>query len=122
MFYEHVGDYIPLRIILKDVVGKHSVYRDKDNSNGAKGMGFKLDDDSLTKAYNIFEHIGEKKDISLSDFTYESKGDEYLKTKANDETSFREEYLKTKVNDVIPKENTKYACRALLQIHTIFSI
>ena len=57
VFYEHDDDYIPLRIILRDVVGKCNVYRDKDNSKGGKEMGFKLDDGSLTKVCNIFEYI-----------------------------------------------------------------
>ena len=46
----------------------------------------------------------------------ESKGEEYLKTKVNDETCFREDG-KFIVN---PKENTKYTCRVLLQIQSIF--
>ena len=59
VFYEHDGDHIPLRIILKDAVDKYNVYRDKD-SKGGKGMGFKLDDDDLlTKVCNIFERIEE---------------------------------------------------------------
>ena len=38
MFYEHDNDYIPLRIILKDVVGYYSLYND------SKKMNFRLND------------------------------------------------------------------------------
>ena len=116
VFHEHDDDYIPLRIILKDVVGKYNVYRDRDNSNSAKGMSFKIDDDLLFKSYHIFEHFAEEKDIAFDGVIYESKGEEYLKTKVNDETCFREDG-KFIVN---PKENTKYTCRVLLQIQSIF--
>ena len=71
MFYEHDDEYIPLKIILKDVVGYYSDYRD----NG-KTMNFKLDDGLLNKSYDIFGHIGEKIKIDLSDFTYETNGEE----------------------------------------------
>ena len=116
-YYElHDDDYIPLRIILKDVVGKCNVYRDKDNNKGGKGMGFKPDDDDLlTKVCNIFEHIEEKLNIALSSFKYESKDEQYLKTKVNDETCFREG------KDIsTPGEDIKYTCRVLLQIESIF--
>ena len=56
MFYEHEDEYIPLKIILKDVVGYYNDYKD----NG-KTMNFKLDDDSLDKIYDIVEHIEKKK-------------------------------------------------------------
>ena len=47
-------------------------------------MNFKLDDDSLDKIYDIFEHIEEKLDIGLNSFVYESNGEEYLKTTVSD--------------------------------------
>ena len=43
VFYEHDNEYVPLRIILKDVIGKYSVYRGRENNEGdGKSMGFKL--------------------------------------------------------------------------------
>ena len=57
MFYEHDDDYILLRIILKDVVGYYNVYRDKDNSEGDKGMSFNLDDELYDKINGVFDHI-----------------------------------------------------------------
>ena len=68
-------------------------------------MNLRLDDDSLDKIYNNFELI--KKKIALSDFTYESEGKEYLKTKVSNETCFKD--------NIIPHENTKYNCRVLLK-------
>ena len=99
--------YIPLKIILKVVVGYYNDYKDK-----GKTMNFKLHDDSLDKFYDIFEYIEKKLKIDLSNFTYESKGEEYLKTKVSDETYFRKD--KDDKTNIIPNENTKYNCRVLL--------
>ena len=61
VFYEHDGaKYIPLKIILKDVVGYYNDYK----GNG-KTMNFKLDDASLDKIYDIFEYIEKKKLILI---------------------------------------------------------
>ena len=60
MFYEHDDEYIPLKIILKDVVGYYDDYKDNDKYDykySAKRINFKLDDDSLDKIYDIFGHI-----------------------------------------------------------------
>ena len=40
----------------------------------------------LTKLLIFFDNIEEKLKIDLNNFTYESKGEEYLKTKVSDET------------------------------------
>ena len=72
-------------------------------------MNFKLDDDSLDKVYDIFEHIEEKLKIDLNNFTYESKGEEYLKTIVSDKTCLRTD---NKTN-IFPNENTNYNCRVL---------
>ena len=64
VFYEHDNEYIPLRIILKDIVGYYNDYKDNrkyDFKYSAKRMNFKLDDDdSLDKIYDIFNHIEKK--------------------------------------------------------------
>ena len=76
VFYEHDDKYIPLKIILKDVVGYYNDYKD----NG-KTMNFKLDDCSLNKIYDIFGHIEEKLKIDLSDFHMKVKVKNILKQK-----------------------------------------
>ena len=48
VFYEHNNKYIPLKIILRDVVDYCNDYKD----NG-KTMNFKLDDDSFIKIVDI---------------------------------------------------------------------
>ena len=73
MLYERDDKYIPLKIILGDVVGYYNDYKD----NG-KTTNFKLDDDSLDKIIDIFKHIEEELKIDLNNFTYDSKGEEYL--------------------------------------------
>ena len=72
MLYEHNNEYMPLRITLKDVVGYYDVYNNDD-----KRMNFKINDELSDKIYqrlaNIFEHIEEKLNITLNDFTFEKK-------------------------------------------------
>ena len=58
-----------------------------------------------------------KKKINLNNFTYESKGEEYLKTKVSDETCFRKD--KDNKTNIIPNENTMYNCGVLLQIQSV---
>ena len=79
MFYEHDDKYIPLKIILRDVIGYYNDYKD----NG-KTMNYKLDDNPLEKI-NIFDHMKEKLEINLNNYTNESKSEECLKTKVFDE-------------------------------------
>ena len=135
--YEHNDKYIPLRIIMKDLVGYYNVYKDGDDNNGGeKRMNFKINDEHSDKIYqaleNIFEDIDKKLDIALNGITFEKKGESYFKTKVTDERCFKENIksnpiLKegkviTKENDAnfIPKENVMYTCRVLLQIQSVF--
>ena len=67
----------------------------------------------------IFLRILKKKiKIDLSDFKYESKAEEYLKTKVSNKTCFRKD--KDKKTNTIPNENTKYDCRVLLKIQSVY--
>ena len=119
VFYEHNYKYIPLKIILRDVVGYHNDYKDNskyDSKYSANRMNFKLDDDSLDKSYDIFEYIEKKLKTDLDNFTYESKGEKYLKTVVSDEACFR----KDNKTNTIPNENTKYNCRVLLQVQSVY--
>ena len=119
VLYEHNNEYMPLRIILGDVVGYYDVYNDDD-----KRMNFKINNDehsdkSYQKLENIFEHIEEKLGIALNDFMFEKMGVSYFKLKVNDETCFKEKIkptliLKGKVTpkdsdaNFTPKENVMY--------------
>ena len=119
MFYEHDDEYNPLKIILKDAVGYYNDYKDNgkyDVKHSAKRMNLKLDDNSMNKIYDIFEHIEQKLGIDLNNFTYESKGEEYLKTIESDETCF----IKNNKTNIISNENTKYNSRVLLQIQPVY--
>ena len=68
-------------------------------------MNLRLDHDSLDKAYDIFEYIEKKLDIGLNNYTYESKGEEYLKTTVSHGTCF----INNKGNktDITPNKNSK---------------
>ena len=52
-------------------------------------MNFKLDDNSLGKIIDIFDHIGEILNVDLYHYLYEdNNGIIYFKTKVSDDTSF----------------------------------
>ena len=79
-------------------------------------MNFKLDDDSVDKIYDIFEHIEEKLGIDLNNCMYERKGEVYLKTIVSDKTLFEKD---SKTN-IIPNEKTKCKCNAILQTQSVY--
>ena len=73
VFYEPDDEYIPMRIILKDMVGYYNDYKDNskyDAKYSAKRMNFRANDDSLDKVYDVFEHIEEKLEIGLNNYIY----------------------------------------------------
>ena len=82
-------------------------------------MNFNLDDNSLKKIIDIFDHIGKILNIDLDNYMYEDKkGTTYLKTKLFDETCFRKD--KDKTTNTILNEKTNYNCRILLQIQSVY--
>ena len=101
-----------------------------------KRMNFKINDELSDKIYqrlsNIFEHIEEKLNITLNDFTFEKKVESYFKIKVTDETCFKENFKPTlilkegkvtpKESDAnfTPKENVVYTCGVLFQIQSAF--
>ena len=58
VFYEHDNEYIPLRIIFKNVVGYYDVYNDD------KKMNFSVNYEDDDKLINILAHIDEKININ----------------------------------------------------------
>ena len=62
MFYEHDNEFIPLKTILIYVAGYYNDYKDNskyDSKYSTKRMNFKLDDNSVDKIHDFFEHIEE---------------------------------------------------------------
>ena len=103
-----------MKIILFDVLGSYN-----DDKDGGETMNFMLDDNSLEKIIDIFNHIREILTIDLGYYLYDdSRGNTYLKTKLYNETCFRTDNNK-KVN-AIPNEKTKYTCRVVLQIQSVY--
>ena len=118
MFYEDDDDdeYIPLKITLLDVPGYYNIFNDD-----GKTMNFWVDDNSLEKSIDIFDHIGEILKIDLDRYFYEDmRGEVYFKAKVSDETFFRRD--KDKTANTIPNERPKYNCRVLLQIQSVYYI
>ena len=77
VFYEDYNEYIPLKITLLDVPGCYNIINDD-----TKTMSFKLNDDSLAKNMDIFEHIGEILNIDLYHYLYDdNNGITYFKQK-----------------------------------------
>ena len=109
-FYENGNEYIPLKITLLEVHDYYNIFK-----GDSKTMNLKLDDNSLEKIIDIFDHIRKILNIDLDNYIYEDKQDDiYLKAKVFDETCFRKD--KDKTTNTIPNEKTKYNCRVLLQI------
>ena len=114
VFYEDGNEYIPLKITLLDVYGYYNIFK-----GDSKTMNFNLDDDSLKKVSDIFDHIRKILNIGLDNYSYEdNKGIRYLKTKLSDETCFRKG--KDKTTNTIRNIKTKYNCRVLLQIQCVY--
>ena len=112
-FYEHNDDYIPLKIILSDVVG----YYNEFNDTSSKKMNFVLKGNLEDKFYDIFMNIKEKTGIDNIDYVYESGngGIEYLKTRVSNNTLFfRDSYYET------PDKNFKYLCNVILVIQSVY--
>ena len=63
VLYKHNNEYIPLRVISRDVVAYYSVYGDN------KKMNFSVND----KLISILEHIEEKLKITFADFSFGKK-------------------------------------------------
>ena len=51
-------------------------------------------------------------------FTCESKSKEYLKTTVSDKTCFKKN--KDNKTNIIPNKNTRYNCRVILQIQSVY--
>ena len=67
MLYEHDHEYIPLRVIFKDVAGYYNVY------NESKKMNFSVNNYPNDKLIDILGHIHEKSEITFNDFMFEEK-------------------------------------------------
>ena len=112
MFYKDDDEYIPLKITLLDVPGYYNIFNDD-----RKTMNFKLDDDSLGKIIDIFEHIGEILNIDLYHYLYDDN---------NGILYFKQKYLmkhvleKTRIKQLIQFQMRKTNCRVLLQVQSVY--
>ena len=113
VFYEHNGEYIPIRIILNDMIG----YYNKFNNTVSKNMKFALKGNLKDKFYDIFKNIKEKSDIDNIDYVYESGNGcvEYLKTIVSDKTLFDKDDFCT-----VLSENIKNSCNVALTIQSVY--
>ena len=112
-FYEHNDEYIPLKIILSNLIG----YYNEFNDTGSKKMHFVLKGNLEDKFYDIFDNIKEKSVIDNIDYAYESgnRGIEYIKTTVSNNTLFlRDNYYET------PDKNIKYLCHVILVMKSVY--
>ena len=119
VFYEDEDGYIPMKIILSDAAGYYNDYKDNskyDLKCNTKRINFSLNNDSMDKIYDIFNYFEEKLNIDFNDFTYESKGEEYLKTIVSDKTLFK----KDNITRIILNEKIKYRCNRILQMQSVY--
>ena len=79
MLHEDDDECIPLKITLLDVPGYYNIFNDD-----SKTVNFKLDDYSLGKIIDIFEHIREILNIDLYHYLYDdNNGITNFKTKVS---------------------------------------
>ena len=122
VFYEDGDKYIPLNICFSKTLAAYYNEYDNEDGNVSKAMNFVIGDDVdlLDKILNIFEYIGEKLEIDLRGYSYENGADIYLKTKVYKRTRFNKKRCKD--IHIVPNKKTKYECKPLLQIQSMFKM
>ena len=120
VFYEDGNEYIPLKIILLDVLGYYNVFE-----ADSKTTIFKLDNNSLEKTIDIFDRIGKILNIDLDHYLYDDdNGITYLKTKISDVTCFRKDMKRLmkiiKIKQLIKFQMKRIIIIVLLQIQSVY--
>ena len=105
----------------KTLAGYYNEYCDEDgkyDGDVSKKINFVINDNLVDKINDIFNNIEEKLDIALENPIYKSEFNHYLKTKIYKTTCFN----KKGCNDdyIVTNKNTKYECKPLLQIPSIY--
>ena len=122
IFYEDVCKYIPLNICFnKMLAGYYNEYSDghgKCDGDVSKKVTFVIGDDLVDKINDIFNHIEEILGLALEDPIYKSQFNHYLKTKIYKRTCFKKKGCEG--DHILPNKNTKYECKPLLQILSIY--
>ena len=124
IFYEDGDKYFPLNICFsKTLAPYYNEYDDEDgeyDGNVSKSMSFVISDDTdlFDKVNNILEYIRDKLEIDLYRYSYESGGDIYLRKKVYKRTPFNKKGYKN--IHIVPNKKTKYECKPLLQIRSIY--
>ena len=120
IFYEDGDKYIPLNICFSKTLAGY--YNDKefefDDGNVSKTMSFMIDDDLKDRINEIPKHIEEKLNIALQDPIHKSEINHYFRTKRYKRTRFNKKGCRD--IHIVPNENTKYECKPLLQIQSIY--
>ena len=122
IFYEDEGKHIPLNICFSKTLAGYCIeYRNEDRKyvgNVPKRMNFVIDDDLINRTNDIFKHIEEKLSIVLQECFSQSKINCYLKTRIYKRTWFNKKGCRD--IHIVANKNTKYECKLLLQIHSIY--
>ena len=109
----------------KTLAGCYDEYTNKNKDNKEytlKTMNFVInnDIDLLDKIINVFMYIGEKLEIALHQYSYESGADIYLTTKVYKRTCFNKKGCGD--THIVPDKKAKYECKPLLQIQSIYYV
>ena len=120
VFYEDGNEYIPLKIILLNVLGYYNVFE-----ADSKTTNFKLDNNSLEKTIDIFDRIGKILNTDLDHYLYDDdNGITYLKTKISDVTCFRKDMKRLmkiiKIKQLIKFQMKRLIIIVLLQIQSVY--
>ena len=127
ILHEHGDKYVPLNICFNNtLLGYYNEYINKDiNKNDSeyilKKMNFIFDDNDLAyKIIDIFEYIEKELKIDLKEYLYCDRIDNYFGAKVYKRTCFNKKGCKD--TSIVPDKYTKYKCKPLLQIQSIYYV
>ena len=118
VFYEDGDKYIPLNICFSKMLGGYYNEYPNEDGNVSKTISFVIDGDLINRINDIFKYIEEKLDIVLQECFYQGEIDHYLRTKIYKGTRFNKKGCRG--IHTVPNKNTKYECKPLLQIQSIY--
>ena len=127
ILYEHGDKYVPLNICFNNtLLGYYNEHINKDiGKNDSeyifKKMNFIFDDNDLAyKIIDIFEYIEKELKIALKKYLYCNGIDNYFRATVYKRTCFNKKGCKD--TSIVPDKNTKYECKPLLQIQSIYYV
>ena len=108
--YETEDNYVPLKIILRNIEGYYAEYK------CINSMNFMLKNDAHVTIFDIFENIENKSNIEDIICLFEtSNGNDYLKASVSRTTAFGVDGIE----NITPCKSDKYLCNVVIEIQLV---